>query len=199
MGGRLRRVAVKHRVLLSVIYLGGVMAYGASDARAHSVRATAAPPFLWTDVDSSQAQRIATEISEELGRIHDFAPGTFLGSRLAGAPNHPFGLGIMADFDDKGFDSNEHGHLHASPISNGASLGNANNDADSALNRFFTSGGLNGLLGGGGGVGGEGRDRSAPGSGGPTGNQSSQNSHGDDKQNSQWNDESDPPGPAVSS
>ena len=141
---------MKFGVLVSAICVGGVIAtvYGASDAQAHSVRATAAPPFLWTDIGSSQAQEIATATSEELGRVHDFGPGTFLGMRFsARAPNHPFGWRVMADFD-RDSDSNEHGHSHRLSASNGSPLGSASNDADSALDRLFTSGGLNGPLGG---------------------------------------------------
>ena len=72
-------------------------AFGARDAHAHSVRAVAAAPFLWTDVGSPHAQEIASAMSDEIGRIHDFGPGTFLGTRFSGkASNHPSGFG---DFD----------------------------------------------------------------------------------------------------
>ena len=174
---------MKFSVLVSAICLGGVSAtvYGASDAQAHSVRAVAAPPFLWTDVGSSQARGIATALSEELGTIHDFGPGTFLGTRFsARAPNHPFGWGVMADFDDK----NEHRHSHSLSASNGSPLGSTGNDAASALDRL---GGLNGPLGASG--------WSVAGPGHLNGNQNSQNSQGTNNQNGQGDDKSDPPDP----
>jgi hypothetical protein len=143
--------------------------------------ATAAPPFLWTGVDSPQAQGIATVLSEDFGRVHDFAPWTFLGSRIsAGAPNHPFSLGAMTDFDDKGFES-ESRHSHRLPASNGSSVGNASIAADSVLDRLSTSAAPNGSFGRGGG------SVAKAASDGPNGNQSSG-----------AGDNSDPPDPPVS-
>ena len=91
-----------------------MMACGPKDAQAHSLRAVASPPFLWTDVDSTHAQGVATALSEELGSIHDFGHDTFLGIR--------FSAGVIADFDDKGSELRS-GQRHSLRFGNGSSLG----------------------------------------------------------------------------
>ena len=151
-------------------------AVGAKDAQAHSVRAVASPPFLWTDVSPTQAQGIATALSEELGRIHDFGHDTFLGSRFsAGAWNHPSGRGVSADFDDQGSESTGSDQHHGLRLGNGASLGTAGDVANSVLDRVFPSGASGGPIGGSGGSG-EGGDRSVAGGRGSIGNQNPGNS-----------------------
>ena len=140
-------------------------ACGAKDAQAHSVRAVASPPFLWTDVSPTQAQGIATALSEELGRIHDFGHDTYLGSRFsAGAPNHPFGRGVIADVDDNGSELRS-GQRRGLRLGNGSPLGTASDVANSVLDKSFTSGASSGPIGGSGGSG-EGGDRSVAGGGG---------------------------------
>ena len=150
-------------------------ACGAKDAQAHSVRAVALPPFLWTDVSPTQAQGIATALSEELGRLHDFGHDTFLGSRFsAGAANHPFRRGVIADVDDNGSESRS-GQRNGLRLGNASSLGTASDVANSVLDKVFSSGASGAPIGGSGGSG-EGGDRSVAGGRGSIGNQNPGNS-----------------------
>ena len=142
-----------------------MMTCGPKDAQAHSLRAVASPPFLWTDVDSTHAQGVATALSEELGSIHDFGHDTFLGIR--------FSAGVIADFDDKGSESRS-GQRHSLRFGNGSSLGTASDVANSVLDRVFT-GASSGPVGGSGGSGGGG-DKSVAGGIGSIGNQNFGNS-----------------------
>jgi hypothetical protein len=154
-------------------------AFGARDAHAHSVRAVAAAPFLWTDVGSSHAQGIATALSDELGSIHDFGPGTFLGSRFFDrASNHPTRFG---DSDDRNSESTGSRYSRSWVLGDRSSLGNASDNAPSFLNSLFTGGLSNGHSG----------------LGNLNGNQNPQNSQVGENQNSQGDDNADPPDPPL--
>jgi hypothetical protein len=161
--------------------------FWARDAQAHSVRAVAAAPFLWTDVGSSHAQGIASAMSDEIGRIHDFGPGTFLGTRFSGkASNHLSGFG---NFDDRNSELTGSRRSRSLAVGNRLSLGNASDNAPSFLNSFFTGGLSNGLSVGSGSL--------VAGPRNLTGNQNPQNSQGGENQNSQGDDNPDPPDPPL--
>ena len=69
--------------LQSLAALLVLVTFGANDARADRIRASAAPPiFLWTDAGLSTAQHVATSITDDFGRIHGFGPGTFIGGTI---------------------------------------------------------------------------------------------------------------------
>jgi len=76
-----RCLAVSHIFFLLI----ALLTFGVIDARAGTIRASAASPiFLWTDESLSVAQHVATSISDTFGKVHDFGPGTFIGGGFPG-------------------------------------------------------------------------------------------------------------------
>jgi hypothetical protein len=75
--------ALRFRLLLTL--LSSLVAFASADlgeARADRIRASAAPPLLWTDQNLSSAQRVAWAISDTFGTVHDFGPGTYIGGEI---------------------------------------------------------------------------------------------------------------------